>query len=421
MAANDLLIGAEQHQRLFNAEEDAHYERSKLLQKFIQRRKAASPKTAVNYRSRIRNFAQFVYKQYNKIELDDYIGEIKTGKHDVYEVLADFAAWLVNERTGQSEIRARSVKVITITVKKFLRVSGCTLDTDTFNDRVSFGRLDKQEYQALDRKDVAEYLHACKDMRLKTGLMLFAGLGCRALEGCAIRLQDIDLKSNPPTITIQAKYSKMRQARTRPITAELANQIRMWLKVKYSPHKSAIPQPDGSMIYMNVEPEQKPDDLLLAKFHMNGAQPEPINLYYVIRKEFVQLLTLLDAAKTEGRRHAITLNSFRRFTKTTISDVAGYDYSEWFIGHAGSTYWRKKPEERTVAFAKCEPNLSFIDFKQLESLVEDLKDRNIKEDVISTLADQLTMVLEQNKRLEERLTHLENQRPHSEKFAVEAR
>ena len=41
-------------------------------------------------------------------------------------------------------------------------------------------------------------------------------------------------------------------------------------------------------------------------------------------------------------RRKITLHSFRRFVKTTISDLGYSDFSEWFIGHSGSTYWRKK-------------------------------------------------------------------------------
>ncbi|HXV46410.1 MAG TPA: hypothetical protein VD736_07040, partial [Nitrososphaera sp.] len=86
MASNELLVGVEQHQKLFTIEEDAHFERSKLVEKFVQRRKAASPKTAVNYRSRVRNFSQFVYRQYSKAELDDFISQVKAGKSDVYEV-----------------------------------------------------------------------------------------------------------------------------------------------------------------------------------------------------------------------------------------------------------------------------------------------------------------------------------------------
>ena len=41
-------------------------------------------------------------------------------------------------------------------------------------------------------------------------------------------------------------------------------------------------------------------------------------------------------------RRKITLHSFRRYVKTTISDLGYSDYSEWFIGHSGFTYWRKK-------------------------------------------------------------------------------
>ena len=45
-----------------------------------------------------------------------------------------------------------------------------------------------------------------------------------------------------------------------------------------------------------------------------------------------------EGIKTRRIRRKITLHSFRRFVKTTISDLGYADYSEWFIGHAGSTY-----------------------------------------------------------------------------------
>jgi hypothetical protein len=45
-------------------------------------------------------------------------------------------------------------------------------------------------------------------------------------------------------------------------------------------------------------------------------------------------------AREDGnRRRQITLHSFRMFVKTTISDLGYADYSEYFIGHSGSTYW----------------------------------------------------------------------------------
>jgi hypothetical protein len=50
----------------------------------------------------------------------------------------------------------------------------------------------------------------------------------------------------------------------------------------------------------------------------------------------------------------------RRFIKSTISDLGYSDYSEWFIGHSGSTYWRKKDSEKAEIFKKIEPYLTFL-------------------------------------------------------------
>jgi hypothetical protein len=61
-----------------------------------------------------------------------------------------------------------------------------------------------------------------------------------------------------------------------------------------------------------------------------------------------------------GRRRDLTLHSFRRFVKTTISDLGYADFSEWFIGHSGSTYWTKKDKDKEEIFLKIEPYLTFL-------------------------------------------------------------
>jgi hypothetical protein len=73
------------------------------------------------------------------------------------------------------------------------------------------------------------------------------------------------------------------------------------------------------------------------------------------------------------RRRKITLHSFRRFTKSTISDLGYSDYSEWFIGHSGSTYWRKKISEKAELFRKIEPYLTFLDYSELEAKGADIE------------------------------------------------
>jgi hypothetical protein len=105
-----------------------------------------------------------------------------------------------------------------------------------------------------------------------------------------------------------------------------------------------------------------------------------------------------------GNRRQITLHSFRRFVKTTISDLGYSDFYEYFIGHSGSTYWRKKDSEKAEIFLKIEPYLTFLNIPQLErqgadirSKVEELEQLNqsmrdrdkMKDDAIAHLSDQL--------------------------------
>jgi hypothetical protein len=90
--------------------------------------------------------------------------------------------------------------------------------------------------------------------------------------------------------------------------------------------------------------------------------------------------------------------------KTTISDLGYSDFSEWFIGHSGSTYWTKKDSEKAEIFRKVEPYLTFLNFHQLErqgadiqtkvgeleQLNQSMRDRDkMKDDAIAHLSDQL--------------------------------
>jgi len=124
------------------------------------------------------------------------------------------------------------------------------------------------------------------------------------------------------------------------------------------------------------------------------------------------------------RRRQITLHSFRRFVKSTISDLGYSDYSEWFIGHSGSTYYRKKESEKIEIFRKIEPYLTFLNVHQLErqgadiqSKIEELEFLNqslrerdkSKYDSISLLADQIVNLTERLKEIEQKQNHQQKQ------------
>jgi hypothetical protein len=49
------------------------------------------------------------------------------------------------------------------------------------------------------------------------------------------------------------------------------------------------------------------------------------------------------------------------------------DYSEYFIGHSGSTYWCKKDSEKTKIFRNIEPYLTFLNVRQLQRQDADIR------------------------------------------------
>ena len=54
----------------------------------------------------------------------------------------------------------------------------------------------------------------------------------------------------------------------------------------------------------------------------------------------------------------------------------GYgDFSEWFIGHSGSTYYRKSDKEKYELFQKIEQYLTYLDYTSLERKGADLSTR----------------------------------------------
>ena len=118
-----------------------------------------------------------------------------------------------------------------------------------------------------------------------------------------------------------------------------------------------------------------------------------------------------------AQRRKITLHSLRRFVKSTISDLGYYDYSEWFIGHSGSTYYRRNANEKAEIFQKIEPYLTFLNLHQLERRgadiqrkMEELENLNqalrqrdaMNTDAITALSDRLEQVFKEVEVLKER-------------------
>jgi|SRR5919108_6473445 hypothetical protein len=98
-----------------------------------------------------------------------------------------------------------------------------------------------------------------------------------------------------------------------------------------------------------------------------------------------------------------------------LAQFADADFSEYFIGHSGSTYYRKTDKEKVKIFRKIEPYLTFLDFVTLErrgfdtqTRIEELEATNqmlrqkdsMNADAIATLSDKMQEMMAKLQELE---------------------
>ncbi|HET7390665.1 MAG TPA: tyrosine-type recombinase/integrase, partial [Nitrososphaeraceae archaeon] len=385
--------------------------------KYIRSISAMNKRTAYEYYLRLTNFQEFVISSYKTTTLDNIITKINEGTEDAYDILNGYVSYL---QTNYN-ISAHTIKTRIITAKNFLEYYDVDISPRKFKLKVKIPKIIRKSKEALSKEDVIDILNTCSDIRLKTYVMLLAATGFRAVEGLSIRIKDLHLESRPAKIFVRGEYTKTKTDRYVFLTEEVVNQLNKWLEYKYRTrrvcHKDIH---SGETISEYTTPERNDNDLVFAVYQ-DREHANPKMLYYDFDKSFGNTLDRMGKGiREEGsnnRRRQITLHSFRRFVKTTISDLGYSDFSEWFIGHSGSTYWTKKESEKAEIFKKIEPYLTFLNIPQLErqgadiqTKVEELEEVNqslrnrdkMKDDAIAQLSDQLLALTARMQEIERR-------------------
>jgi integrase len=370
--------------------------------------------TAHEYLMRLNSFRNFVLASYNgRLTVDEIVTKIRKGSEDAYAIIRNYAAFL--QRTNN--ISNSTLKFRIVTLKNFLEFYDVDISPRKFKLKVKLPKVVRKTKEALSKEDIIDILNACSDIRLKTYLMLLGSTGMRPVEALSIRVKDLDLESNPSRLFVRGEYTKTRSDRTIFLTQELDNQLSSWLTYRYRKRRICYSE-NGKTVTQYRTPGMKDSDLVFSVHRLSG-NPNPVSLYVEFRTSFAKTLDRMGkGAREDGneRRREITPHSFRRFVKTTISDLGYQDFSEYFIGHSGSTYWTKKESEKAVIFRKIEPYLTFLNVHQLErqgadiqSKIGELEELNqsfrerdkMKDDAIAHLSDQLMA-------LTARMQHLES-------------
>jgi integrase len=294
-----------------------------------------------------------------------------------------------------------TIRHFVVTARNFLEYHDIEISPRKFKLRVRLPKPIVRRKEAIGKEEIREILLKCSDIKLKTYVMLLAATGMRATEALALRHKDFDFdddnirnNNRQAFVRIRDEFTKTRTDRYVFLTKEVVEQCKAWIDFKYRRRRLIRVVKNGNRnissssgddsrsrangakaVSQWIEPKPSPDDLVFS-MPRKGKTPNVSGLYVHMSGDFAKTLDRIGFGNREDgneSRREITFHSFRRFVKTTISDLGYQDFSEWFIGHAGSTYWRKKDSEKAELFRKIEPYLTFLDVTGLESKGADME------------------------------------------------
>jgi integrase len=358
---------------LIDTKEHLEKETDIALDKYIKSIYAMNKRTAREYHARLSNFQDFVIKRYKsktmnkpRTALHGIIANIKQGSEDAYEILGDY----VNYLQTNHNISTLTIKQRVVTVKNFLEYYDVDISPRKFKIKVKLPKTVRKNKEALSKEDIIDILNACSDIRVKTYVMLLAATGMRATEALSVRIKDLDFKSNPAKLLVRGEYTKTRTDRTIFLTEEIKHQLNTWLNYKYRARRVCYKIPSSKSISMKLDehngkrrnktiteirtPEKKESDLVFSVYQ-NSETAAILSLYVDLCNSFGKTLDRMNRGDREdgsnGRRRQITLHSFRRFVKTTISDLGYSDYrngsSDIAVQHTGV-----KKNQRKLSYSK---------------------------------------------------------------------
>jgi integrase len=362
--------------------------------------------------ARLTVFERFIQRNDKKYSsIDAVLTKIKNQSLNPYEFLNHFKIYL----TQNYNLEVSTVKQRVSAAKNFIEWrTNQPIDSRFLTKKLHY---ETEAYHAkfpLDRDIVIKLLTSSCSRRLNTFLFLLAAFGCRPMEIIKVKLQNIYNPKNPqePTsIIFPAKITKTKREREINLTSEATTKLNIWINYKYRTRNHIITNESklgSKSLTVGYTPEKRDNDLLLSIKGVIDDQ-NPSGIYQNLLREFHKLLNDIGLnQKSENGRYRIEFKSFRDFVKSQISDQGHRDYSEYHIGHKGSTYYSRTRADRIEVFRKIEPAITYLDKDSIAKTTQDIlsqSDAQAKE--IVQLKHQLSMFQGLQKANEERIQGLQ--------------
>jgi len=258
----------------------------------------------------------------------------------------------------------KTVKTYLSGVKSFLAENGIYLSEKFWRNLKN--KINGSRALTMDKIPSNEELKsilAHMDVKGKALFLTLASSGMRIGETLQLKLNDIDLESEPAKVSISGKYTKTGNPRITFISTEAKEVIKEWLKVRESYIKAAVGK--SHKYKKSVE-----DDRIF---------PFLSSTAWWMWKNAIEKAGLGEVDENTNRRK-LHPHVLRKYFRTKMGAVIPVDIVEALMGHEGyltEVYRRYSEEQLAEFYLKGEDSLTvFKDHNGLSKLRKEIQQRN---------------------------------------------
>ena len=363
----------------------------KKVNQFLNSKGRESKKTRDIYGTALYHFQTFLFNSDYKHNIETVLVPIENKEIDIYSLLDNFVGYLRERQdsyNSNTKLSDGTIRLYIAGVRSYLEYHDIDISSKKFRNKVTLPKKHRRRKQALTAEFIRTILLACNNTRLKVFILVLASSGMRANEALALRNSDIDFSVSPTKIHIIAEHTKTKQDRDIYISDEASRELKKFIESKYT----------------NKDFMKYPNHLV---FSIKTGSADPAIIYRTLHNYFATLLKKVEMDKRrrgEGiQRREISFHSFRDFVKSKVAIKTNSDFSEWVLGHSGSTYWNISEEETRELYLKCMKYLTFLDYPTVETIGKDFESKLQERDI------EIQQLKESGKASEERLLKMEKE------------
>jgi integrase len=339
------------------------------VKRFLNSKARNSESTKKGYTIALAHFQIFLKKnsEYNRYNLETVLDPLEKKEIDIYVILDDFIDYLrhrIDIYNGNTKLSEKTQSFYVAGVKSYLEYYDVEISSKKLRNKVTMAKIYRRKKETLNQKKIRNMLIACNNDRLKVFIFVLASGGTRSMETLAIRNRDVYFEELPAKLHIIAENTKTKQDRDVYISDEAFQALRKFVESKYKDK------------FENIK-SKFPHGLVFSSWRTEKI--EPSGIYGVLHKQFASLLRKIEMAQRKDgqgiQRRKISFHLFRDYVKSTVSKHTTKDFSEWLLGHSGSTYWNIEEDETRELYVKCMKYLTFLDYETIEVVGADFESK----------------------------------------------